>query len=152
MLKKLMIAALLGAQVMAAAQPAMAAELESNSDQRMGAFGGLRVRVPLDGNARQRQVRAGLAVAPTLHTRTLDGESRLRIGEGLELGLRGREPVRLSIAGQDLRRLGARQGDQAEDDDDDGIPTGAWIAGGLVLAAVGVVVFFAIAFENASDD
>ena len=149
-MKKLMIGALVGAQLLTAAQPALAAELETVSDQRMGAFGGLRVRLPLDGGTHERQLRAGLTVAPTLHTRTLEGQSRLRIGEGVELGLRGREPVRLSVAGQDLRRLGVRQG--SDEDDDDGIPTGAWIAAGIVAVAVAGVVFLAIAFDNANDD
>ena len=149
-MKKLMIAGLVAAQLTATAQPAAAAELETNLDQRLGVFGGLRVRLPLDGNARDRPLRAGLTVAPTLRTLAGSGESRLRIGEGLELGVRGREPVRLSLAGQDLRRLAAQQGDGAEGDDD-GIPTGAWIAGGIVLVAIAGVAFAAITLENASD-
>ena len=150
-MKTLIMSALLAGQLLAAAQPALAAELETNGHQRMGAFGGLRVRLPLDGIVRDRQRRAGLTIAPTLHTRTRDGESRLRIGEGLELGLRGREPMRLSIAGQDLRRFAAQQSGD-EDDDDGGIPTGAWIAGGIVLVTIAGVVFLAVALENASDD
>ena len=148
-MKVLMMAALIAGQLAAAAQPAMAAELETNTGQRMGAFGGLRVRVPLDGHVRDRQLRAGLTVAPTLRSQSANGETRLRIGEGLELGLRGREPVRLSIAGRDLRRLAAQQ---TEDDDHDGIPTGVLIAGGIVLLAIGTVVWFAIELDNASDD
>ena len=144
-MKTLMIAALLGAQLLTAAQPAMAADLQATGDQRMGAFGGLRVRLPLGGNPRGNRIRAGLTLAPTLSTRMQDGESRLRIGEGLELGARGREPIRLSIGGRDLRRLAAAEGDG-------GIPTGAWIAGGIVLVAIAGVTFVAIALENASDD
>ena len=147
-MKKLMMGALLGAQLLGAAQPAWAAELEAHGDQRMGAFGGLRVRLPLGGAVRDRQLRAGLTVAPALHGRLANGESRLRIGEGLEFGLRGHGPMRLSIGGRDLRRLAARQGG---DDDGGGIPTGAWIAGGLVLVAVAGVVFVAVALENADD-
>ena len=145
-MKKLMIGALLGAQLLTAAQPAMAAELTVTGDQRMGAFGGLRVRLPLGGNPRANRLRAGVTLAPTLSTRAQDGDTRLRIGEGLELGVRGREPVRLSIGGRDLRRLDARESG------DDGIPTGAWIAGGIVLVAVAGVAFVAIALENAGDD
>ena len=147
-MRKLVMAALLAGQLFAAVQPAVAAELESNTRQRMGAFGGLRVRLPLDGNVRDRQLRAGIAVAPTMRTQATNGESRLRIGEGLELGLRGNQPLRLSIAGQDIQRLAAQQD---EEDDDDGIPTGAWIAGGIVLVAIAGVVFVALALENASD-
>ncbi|HEV2816088.1 MAG TPA: hypothetical protein VGW40_02540 [Allosphingosinicella sp.] len=144
-MKKLTIAALLGAQLLTAAQPAMAAELAAAGEQRVGAFGGLRVRLPLGGNPRENRIRAGLTLAPTLSSRAQDGESRLRFGEGLELGLRGREPIRLSIGGRDLRRLGAR------DENDRGIPTGAWIAGGLVLVTIAGVVFIAVALENADD-
>lgn len=145
-MKTLTIAALLGAQLLTAMQPAMAADLQAVGDQRMGAFGGLRVRLPLGGDPRQQRIRAGLTLAPTLSSRGQDGESRLRFGEGLELGMRGREPIRLTVGGRDLRRLGAR-GDR-----DGGIPTGAWIAGGIVLVAIAGVTFVAIALDNASDD
>jgi len=144
-MKKLMIAALLGAQTLGAAQPAMAAELEAVGDQRIGAFGGLRVRLPLGGEVRDRRLRAGLTLAPALHGRFASGESRLRIGEGLELGMRGREPIRLWIGDRDLRRLAARG------DDERGVPTGAWIAGGIVLVAVAGVAFVAITLDNAND-
>jgi hypothetical protein len=146
----LTMAALVGAQLLAAAQPARAAEFEPSAGQRMGAFGGVRVRLPLDGRLPDR-LRAGLTVAPALHSRAIDGESRLQIGEGVEIGLRGHEPLRLRIAGQDLRRLAAQQSGNDEEDDG-GIPTGAWIAGGIVLVAVAGVVFVAIALDNASDD
>jgi hypothetical protein len=141
-----MMITLLAGQLLAAAEPVMAAELTGDGDQRMGAFGGLRVRLPLGGQASERQLRAGLTLAPVLHDRLAGGEPRLRIGEGLELGLRGRAPMRLSIAGQDVRRLAAR-----ESGDDGGIPTGALIAGGLVLVALGSVIFVAVALENADD-
>jgi hypothetical protein len=147
-MKRLTIGALLGAQLLAAAPPASAAELESVRDQRMGAFGGLRVRLPLGGAVRDRPVSAGLALAPTLHARLGGGETRLRIGDGLELGLRGREPLRLSIAGRDVRGLAARQ----DGGEDGGIPTGAWIAGGIVLVTLAGVVFIGVALENADDD
>jgi hypothetical protein len=149
LVKRLAIAALLGAQLLTASRPALAVELDSVRDQQTGAFGGLRVRLPLGGQARERQLRAGLTLAPTLASRLADGESRLRIGEGLELGLRGREPLRLSLAGRDVARLGARQ---AGDADDGGIPTGAWIAGGIVLVTLAGVVFIGVALENADDD
>jgi hypothetical protein len=146
-MRMLTMGALLGAQLLAAAQPAMAAELEVNGDQRMGAFGGLRIRLPLGGNLGDRQLRAGLTVAPALHGRLANGESRLRIGEGLELGLRGREPMRLSIGGRDFRRLAARD----NDDDGRGIPTGALIAGGIVLTAIIGVALVADAFHDANE-
>lgn len=145
-MKKLMMGALLGGQLLAAAQPALAADLGPTSDQRIGAFGGLRVRMPLGGNESDRRLRAGLTLAPALHGRLASGETRLRIGEGLELGLRGRQPMRLSIAGRDLRRLAAQGSD-----DEGGIPTGAWIAGGLVLATLAGIAAIALVHEGGSD-
>jgi hypothetical protein len=142
-MRKLTIAALLAGQLLAAAQPATAAALTEHRTKQMGAFAGLRLRVPLDGNARPRQVRAGLTVAPTMHTSNGDGETRIRFGEGVEYGLRSGGPLALAIAGQDLApsRLGAAQ-DEDEDEDEGGVPTWALIAGGVVVAAgIGVAVF-----------
>src|SRR5687767_14711201 len=93
------IAALLGGQAMITAQPAVAADLTEARTQQMGAFAGLRMRMPLDGTVQQRRIRAGLTLAPTMHSRSADGALRMRMGEGLELGLAGDEPARLSIAG-----------------------------------------------------
>ena len=104
-MKKLMIGALLCAQLQVAAQPAWGAELEPVGDQRMGAFGGLRVRLPFGGTPGDRRLRAGLTLAPVLQDRFASGETRLRIGEGFEFGLRGRDPLHFSIAGRDVRRL-----------------------------------------------
>jgi hypothetical protein len=134
-MKKLTIAALLAAQILGAAQPAFAAELVDSHGQQIGAFAGARLRVPLDGNVRQRQIRAGFTLAPTMRTLAADGRSQLRFGEGLELGITGRQPVRLLLAGQDVRRLGA-----AEDDNDRGGPsTLGWIAIGVGAALVIVI-------------
>ncbi len=147
-MKKLMIGALIGAQLMAT-QPAMAAELDGPSEQRMGMFGGLRVRMALGGHAGAGRLRAGLAIAPAMHSRQANGESRLRIGEGFELGIRGREPVRLSIAGQDFQRLAA-QGNEREEGRR-GVPTGLWIAGGIVLVTIAGVAAIALVLEDAGD-
>jgi hypothetical protein len=147
-MKKLMIIALVAAQL-TAAQPTIAAELEAPSERRMGMFGGLRVRMALGGNAGAERLRAGLAFAPTVHSRLANGESRIRVGEGLELGLRGREPLRLSIAGQDLRRLAA-QGNEREERR--GIPTGAWIAGGIIAVTLLGVGAIALVLEDAGDE
>jgi hypothetical protein len=146
-----MITALVGGQLAIAAQSALAAELADGRSQEMGAFGGVRLRVPLDGNVQQRRVRAGLTLAPVLHSRTANGQSRMRMGEGLELGVVGREPVRLAIGGQDVRRLGAAQGDEDEDRDD-GPGTVGWIAlgfAGLVLVGAGIVYLM---FEDINED
>ena len=148
-MKRLTIAALLAAQV-AAAIPASAAELAEARTQQTGAFAGFRMRVPLDGAVHERRLRAGLTVAPTLHSRTSAGESQLRFGEGLELGLVGRQPLRLTLAGQDLRRLGAQEGDQDEDEDGGGPSTLGWIAIGVGTLAV--IVVGAAALCLADDD
>ena len=136
-MKKLMIAALLGGQAMVAAQPAFAAELAESRSQQSGAFAGLRVRMALDGSAQQRRVRAGLTLAPTLHSRTATGETRLRIGEGIELGIVGREPVRLSLGGTPVNRLA--QGAAGPEGQRLGVSTIGWIAIGVGVAAVIVV-------------
>jgi hypothetical protein len=138
-MKRSIVAALIAGQVLAAAQPAMAADFTSAQEQRAGAFAGLRLRMPLDG-ARHRQIRAGFALAPTLGTRGINGDSRLRIGEGLELGITGRQPVRLLFAGQDVRRLGAAQGAEGQEGERRGGPsTLGWIAIGVGAAVVIVV-------------
>ena len=136
-MKKLTIAALVAGQLLASAQPAFAAELTENRTQQMGAFAGLRLRVPLDGNVQQRQVRAGLAVAPMMHSRAMDGQTRLRIGEGVELGITGREPVRLSLAGTPVNRLA--QGAAGPDGRRMGVSTIGWIAIGIGAAAIIIV-------------
>ena len=141
-MKKLMIAALVAGQLLPAL-PATAAELDRHVAPQMGAFGGVRVRLRLDGDRSDRQLRAGLAIAPTTHSRTAEGATQLRIGEGLEFGVRGREPARLSLAGQDVRRLGV-QGDE-DDDGDGGIPTWALVAGAVVIVlGAGLLVFDAL--------
>lgn len=149
MMKEFVMGALLAAQLQVAAQPAFAAELEPVSDQRMGSFGGLRLRVAFGGEATDRRLRAGLTFAPLLQDRFASGETRLRIAEGVEFGVRGREPMRLSIAGRDLGRFNLQEGQR--DDNGGGISTGVWIAGGLVLLTVVVVGGAYIALDNAND-
>ena len=133
------IAALLAAQILAAAQPAYAAELTEHRTQQMGAFAGVRVRMPLDGDARQRQLRAGLAVAPTLQSRTAGGETRTRIGEGIELGINGDDRVRLSLAGTPVSRLA--QGEAGPEGRRAGVSTLGWIAIGAGVLATGFVLW-----------
>ena len=144
-MNKLVIAALLAGQWSTAA-PAAAAEFDRHAAPQMGAFGGLRVRLPLDGDVQQRQLRAGLALAPTVHSLAINGEARMRMGEGLEVGITGRQPVRVMLAGQDVRRLGAAQQTEDEEEERGGGPsTLGWIAIGagaliLVTAVAGFIV------------
>ena len=145
---KVLIAALLGGQILAA-QPALAAELAAAEQPRVGAFAGFRVRVALDGDARERPVRAGVALAPTLHSRSVDGESRTRVGEGLEIGVTGTGPVRLSLAGRDLRRLGAAEEGEGRRR---GPSTVAWVAIGLAAAVVVTATVGYFWLEDRVDD
>ena len=144
-MRKLLIGALIASQVLTGA-PAFAQGFSSAQETRTGTFAGLRIRMPFGGASRE-PLRAGLAFAPAVRTESLDGRVRTRIAEGLEFGLRGREPLQFSIAGRNLRQLNAQGNDRGG-----GIPTGAWIAGGLVIATVGVVVTFALLLESADDD
>lgn len=145
-MRKLLIGALIAGQALGGAVPALAQGFAVAQETQAGAFAGLRVRLPFGGASRE-PLRAGLAVAPTMRTETQDGRVRTRIGEGLEFGLRGSEPAQFSIAGRSLRQLNAQGNDRGG-----GISTGAWIAGGLVLVTVGVVVTFALLLESADDD
>ena len=139
------IAALAATLSMAAAQPAAAAELESARSQQMGAFAGARLRIPLGGEDGQRQVRAGLTVAPTLHSRSADGASRLRFGEGVELGLSGREPVRLSIGGTPVSQLA--QGGAGPNGERRNMSTAEWVGVGVGAAVVTLGVAYLLFSE-----
>ena len=150
-MRKLLMVALVGGQLLPAAQPALAADFAATEPEQVGAFGGLRVRVQLGGDRQQRQVRAGLAVAPTLHGANMAGERPLRIGEGVELGFRGERPLSLTVAGMDVgsRRLGTAQDDG--DGEDEGVPTWAWVAGGVVVV-LGLGVFAFTEAMNAASE
>ena len=147
-MKTVTIAALIAGQTLAAA-PGFAAELEEAPNQQLAAFGGLRVRVPLDGSSSQRRIRAGLALAPALHTRSIGGDTRLRIGDGLELGLAENKPLRLSLAGRPVSRLG--QDLAGPDGRRMGVSTVGWIAIGVGVAAVVVLGGIALAVGNSND-
>lgn len=143
-MKKLMIAALVAAQAVTAVQPAIAADAAEIRDIRPGAFAGLRVRVPLDGAARDRQVRAGLTVAPALQTLTADGTARTRIGEGVELGISPSGPAAVTLAGTRIDRLGAPDGRRAN------LSTWEWV-GIAVGTLVTLTILAAVAFDEISD-
>lgn len=135
-MKKILIAALIAAQV---ASPAAAAELVRDSsaqERRMGAFAGASLRVSLDGAARER-VRGGLSVAPTMHDVRADGTARLRVGEGLELGLSDRRGPALSFAGQPVSAI--VQGARGPDGDRRNISTLGWVGIGVGVVLVGVI-------------
>lgn len=147
-MKKLTIAALVAAQLASVAQPAMAADLVQQETPRMGAFAGARLRIPLGGAREERRLRAGLTLAPTMRNQGADGASRLSFGEGLEFGIAGREPARLSLAGVPVNRL-ARSG-TGPDGQRLGISTIGWIAIGVGTAIV-IVVGAAVICSQDSD-
>ena len=139
---------LVAGQIALAAGPARAAIFVAEAPQ-VGAFGGVRISVPLDRARGERQpVRAGLALAPTTRMGGAAGEVRTRIGEGLMLDLAGRGPAALSLAGTRLDRLGAAQDDE---DGDGGLPTWAWIAGGVTVALGAGYLWFEDAMNDASE-
>ncbi len=146
-----MIALLLVGQTLAAAQPAFAAGLAGARTQQMGAFAGFRVRVALDRNARQRPVQAGLAIAPALHSRRPDGETRTRLGDGFELGFTAERRLTLSLAGTPVNRLGAAQEDGETEEKGSGPSTLGWIAIGVgTLVVVGATAGY-LWLEDALD-
>jgi hypothetical protein len=104
-MRKLAIAAVFAAQMMAAAQPAPAAELPRdlpNGATRIGTFAGARLRVPL-GSAREK-AHAGLAFTATQRS----GDTGiLHFSKGMELGFAGDDKVRLSVGGRPFSQLAA---------------------------------------------
>jgi hypothetical protein len=138
-MKKFAIVGLLAAQITAAAQPALAADLVAQERPVIGAFAGARLRIPFGDNAHQR-VRAGLTLAPTLHVLGSDGVARTRFGEGLELGIAPRRPLELSFAGTRLDRLGVAPGRTGPEGRRAGVSTLGWVAigvGATVLVVAG---------------
>ena len=141
-MKKMTIAALVAAQLMTSARPALAADLTDTQAQRMGAFAGFRVRLPLDGSADTRAVRAGITLAPTLQSQSRGGEIRTRFGEGLELGIASDEPIRLALAGTPVSRLA--QGPAGPDGQRAGVSTIAWVAIGVGVVAISLFALYGL--------
>lgn len=150
------IAGLVAGQILVTAQPVAAADFAEGRSIETGAFAGLRVRVPLGADPERRGITAGLTVAPTMRSTTMDGRSRLGIGEGIELGIRQRENVTLRLAGTRFDRIGIAPGNRAPEGPRANVSTLGWIAigvGTIVLtAAVGVAVLVHEIQENEYDD
>lgn len=142
-MKKLVIASLVAGQMLTMVQPAMSAVPVNVGTQHAGAFAGLRVRVPLGGPHPARQVRAGFALAPTLQSRAPIGETRSRIGEGLEFGYRSNRPASFSIAGRDFNRRGLGVQDDGESGGPSTLGWTAIVVGGLVVAGVAALAICA---------
>lgn len=146
-MKHWMMAALIAGQLSAAAAPLHAADLVATDPaggQQMGAFAGARLRVPLDGHRRE-TTRLALTAAPTMHMMRSNGERRMRIGEGFELGGQGNQ-LRLNYAGRPVSRLvGGAQGPGGERRD---ISTIGWVAIGVVGVVVLGYVALGVCYES----
>jgi hypothetical protein len=140
-MKRFVIVGLVAAQMMIAAQPALAADLVGREPPRMGGFAGATVRIPM-GDAAGRRVRAGLTLAPILRVRDGAGAVRTQFGEGLELGLAPGDPLELSLAGTRLDHLGVEPGGTGPGGPRAGISSLGWVAiavGAGALVAAGVL-------------
>src|SRR4051812_1173591 len=126
-MKRLVIAGLVAAQMMIAAQPALAADLVGREPPRMGGFAGVRMRIPMSDAAGQR-VHAGLTLAPILRVRDGDGAVRRQFGQGLELGVAPGESLELSVAGTRLDHLGVQRGGTGPGGPRAGISSLGWVA------------------------
>ena len=144
-MKKLLIAALVAGQVAGAASPAFAQGVSPLRDTETGTFGGLRLRIPFGGAARE-PVRAGLAFAPVTRIGYQDGQVRTRIGEGLEFGIVGRQPLQFSLAGTPVNRL--VQGRTGPDGRKLGVSTIGWIAIGVGATLVILVSATALCMSD----
>ncbi len=144
-MKNCVLAGLVAAQMIVAAQPAAAASLGQGTSVQTGTFAGARIRLSLGGKQQDQRFRAGLTVAPTLRSQATLGETRMRIGEGPELGFAGGRPLTLSLAGQPVSRL-LPGGNKSEDDQRLGISTGGYVAIGVgVILVAGGVGYLAMA-------
>jgi hypothetical protein len=144
-----MTSLLVAGQLTFAAQPALAATLGPGEQTRIGAFGGVQLRVPL-GGARAEAPRASLGIAPVARTQDLNGAGRTRIGEGLQLSLEPNRPVTLYLAGTRLDRLGMAPSGETPGGERAGISTLGWVGigvGALVVVAAGVGFWFLEAME-----
>ena len=143
-----LIAGLAAAALLAA--PAAAADLfddRVNATQQGAAFAGARLRVPLGGERAEQKLRLGLVATPTLRTEGAGAPTNLRFGEGFELGIKGKQPLTLSLAGRPLTGPEAERlsGDRA------GISKVGWVAIGVGVAALAVLVWYVDAGNKATD-
>ena len=135
-MKAMLAAALIAAQTISTAGAASAAELpavERSGEVRMGGFAGARVQLPLGG--KRQQIRATLTAAPTLRSVQSSGEQRLRIGQGLELGVEGGQ-TRFDLAGQPVAQLA--KGGAGPDGDRRNLSTLGAIAIGVGVVLIGL--------------
>lgn len=140
-MRKMLIAGIVAsAQILPAAQPAAAADLQGDrmaASSQVAAFAGARLRVPLGGGSGKPQ--AGLALTSTLRS----GETgQLRFANGAELGFSGaNSKLGLSLAGRPLSKFApGRSGPEGRKQ---GFSTLGWVAIGAsaVIIVGGVLIF-----------
>jgi hypothetical protein len=144
-MKKMLMTMLAAGQILGTAAPAFAQSYSPARETETGTFGGVRLRIPFGGPARE-PVRAGFAFAPTTRTDYQDGRTRTRIGEGLEFGINGRGPVQFSLAGTPVNRLA--QGRTGPDGRRMGVSTIGWIAIGVGVSAIIIVSAAALCISD----
>ena len=120
------------------AQPLAAAELATEQQSRLGAFGGVLMQVPFGARGAEAAPRVGLAFGPMRQSQSIGGATRTRFGDGLELGFGGGERgARLTLAGTRIDRLGlAPNGHAPEGGHRAGVSTLGWVAIGVGAAVV----------------
>ena len=150
-LKNYLIAAIVTAPYIFAAQPAAAAGFEEMATVQSGTFAGARIRLSLGGKQQNQKFRAGLTVAPTLRSQTVSGQTRTRFGEGLELGFTGERPLALSLAGRPVSSLLPGRS-KSEDERRLGISTAGYVAIGAGIALVVGAVLVADAIEDSREN
>ena len=139
-MNKILIAALMSA-IMVATTPVKAGEIDGRGpflDNERGAFAGVRLSAELGGA--DRQLRGGLTLAPTSHSRR-GTASRKAMGEGLEISVspNGAKPV-VTLAGERLDRMNLFGRPPKEQANLSTLATIAIVAGVVVI--VGGAVFF----------
>jgi len=138
-MRKLLIAGIIAGQIVAAAQPVMAAELHQDRmamPNQVSAFAGARLRIPLGGREKPQ---AGLALTSTLRS---GATGELRFAKGAELGFSGRDSkLGLNVAGRPVSQLAAgRPGPSGRKQ---GFSTAGYIAiGASVVIIIGGVLIF----------
>jgi hypothetical protein len=140
-MRKLLIAGFVAGQVMAAAQPVMAAELPQDrmaTPNQVSAFAGARLRVPLGGG--REKPRAGLALTSTLRS---GATGEIRFAKGAELAFSGGETaIRLTLGGTPVSRLA--QGSGGPGGRKLGVSTIGWVAIGVGALAVAYFALFSL--------
>jgi hypothetical protein len=146
-MRKLLIAAVLAAQIAVSARPAFGAELSrdnAGTSTQVSAFAGARLRVPLGGG--REKPRAGLALTSTLRN---GAGGELRFAKGAELGFSGRNSgIKLSLAGTPVAQMA--QGGRGPEGRKQGVSTLGWV--GIGVGFVALVLVALVAACSADDD